>query len=180
MSKTGKTPAAIPAYVMTVEMYDTLLANIAKSGAAYAMGIGRALLGALYFSVVNHDAKPANALVNALRKSTKQQAIIDLLQENGNLAWTKVGKKPGFEFYDAMHTWLPEDVKELRTVCEQWEDYKNVAAPKDYDAIAALEQIVKNIDSKTDKGVKVIGASVKEDLQAALAKYQIALYGEVF
>lgn len=163
----------------TREQFSATIATIAKTGAAYSRNIGRAILGALYFSIVESDPKPANELVGALRKSTKQQAVIDLLEENGNLAWTKQGKKtPSFEYFDAMQTWMPEDVKELRTVCENWEDYKKTAVAKDYDAIKAVEQIIKNIESKEKKGQKILGAGIKQQLIDALARYNIAVYGE--
>lgn len=91
------------ATVFTAEQFAKIIGNISRAGAQYSKGIGQALLGALYFSIVEKNAKPANELVQALRKSTKQQAVIDLLEENGNLAWVKQGKKvPGFDWFDAM------------------------------------------------------------------------------
>jgi hypothetical protein len=162
----------------TAEEFSKIVAGIARAGATYTKGIGRALLGALYFANCQNDAGPANELVQALRKSTKQQAIIDLLQENGNLAWTKQGKKPGFEFFNAMHTWLPEDVAELRTVCENWEDYKAIKIAKMYDAVKAVETIIKTLDAKANKGEAVIGAALRDKLVAALGSYNIAAYGE--
>lgn len=164
----------------TTEQFSKIIGNINKAGAQYTKGIGQALLGALYFSIVEKSAGPANELVNALRKSTKQQAVIDLLEENGNLAWTKQGKKPGFEFFDAMQTWMPEDVEQLRDVCSRWEDYKKTALPKDYDAIKAVEQIIKNIEAKGKKGQTVIGGDIKQLLVDALAARSARVYGEAF
>lgn len=163
----------------TAEQFAKIIASISKAGNTYAKQIGNACLGALYFSIVQQDPAPANALVQAMRKSTKQQAVIDLLEDNGNLAWCKQGKKvPGFEFFDAMHTWLPEDVKELRTTCEQWEDYKKAPVVKDYDVQKAVEQIVKNVEAKTKKGQRVLHAELVKHLVDALAQHTFATYGE--
>lgn len=169
------------ATVFTADQFAKIIGNITRAGAQYSKGTGQALLGALYFSIVEKNAKPANELVQALRKSTKQQAVIDLLEENGNLAWIKQGKKvPGFEWFDAMQTWMPEDVEALRDTCSRWEDYKKVALPKDYDAIKAVEQIVKNIEAKQKKGQTVIGADIRQLLVEALAKRSAQVYGEAF
>ncbi len=172
------TPAA-QAFSITAQQFETLVRNITRSGAAYSKGIGHALLGALYFSIVHKDAAPANTLVGALRKSTKQQAIIALLEENGNLAWTKLGKKPGFAYFDAMQTWMPEDVELLRTVCTGWELYKAVKIEAEYDVVKAIDAIVKAIDTKTKHGKTVIGHEMKGALVAALAQYTSAKYGEM-
>lgn len=169
------------ATVFTADQFAKIISSITRAGAQYSKGIGQALLGALYFSIVEKNAKPANELVQALRKSTKQQAVIDLLEENGNLAWTKQGKKqPGFEWFDAMQTWMPEDVEALRDVCSRWEDYKKVALPKDYDAIKAVEQVIKNIEAKAAKGQTVIGGDIRQLLVDALAKRSARVYGEAF
>lgn len=73
---------------------------------------------------------------------------------------------------------MPEDVEQLRDTCSRWEDYKKTALPKDYDAIKAVEQIIKNIEAKGKKGQTVIGGDIKELLISALAQRTARVYGE--
>jgi len=160
--------------------FNKIIDGIVLSGAKYSKGIGQALLGALYFSIAEQDPAPANTLVGALRKSTKQQAIIDLLQDCGNLCWSKtdpanVGgkdkKEAQFFFFDAMHAWLPEDVAKLRDTCNAWEDYKTAPVKKTYNAVKAVEAIIKAVESKEGKGDTVIGKDMLAGLKKALAKH---------
>ena len=156
------------------------LAAIAAAGSKYTLCIGKALLAVLYFSVVEKDAKPANELVACLRKSTKQQAIIDLLQENGNLVFTKTDpanpaakdkKVPQFFFYDAQQTWHPDDVKTLRETCANWEDYKGTPPVKEYDLLKVIEAALKVADSKATNKKPVTNAALAEFVKTAIASY---------
>lgn len=159
----------------TPEQFSAIIKGINKAGASYTKGIGQALLAALYFSIVERDAGPANELVGALRKSTKQQAIIDLLQECGNLAWTKVGKKPGFEFFDAQHVWMPEDVKELRKICADWESYKGIKVKEDVDCQKALDALIKRLEKAADGKSLTNDNGLLAKLKALSAEHNAAI-----
>lgn len=161
---------------ITREQFAACIASITRSGATYTKNIGSALLGALYFSIVESDPAPANELVHALRKSTKQQAIISLLEENGNLAWCKVSRqKPGFEFYDAQHVWMPEDVKELRKVCAQWEDYKAVKVPEDTDCQKAVDALVKRLAKAAEDKRLINDHGLLSKIKALVAEHNSAI-----
>ena len=160
------------------ESFAGLCATIGKSGATYT--IGKALLSCCYFSIVENDAGPANQLVESLRKSTKQQAIIDLLQEQANLIFTKTDptnpggkdlKNAKFFVFDNMHVWHEDDVKELRTICANWEDYKGVKADKGYDLVQAVEAILKTADSRVKNGKPCKNAKLADTLRVALSTY---------
>lgn len=160
---------------ITREQFAANIASIARAGASYTKNIGAALLGALYFSIAENDATPANELVGALRKSTKQKAVIDLLEENGNLAWTKIGKKPGFEYFDAQHVWMPEDVKELRKICANWEDYKAVKIEEDLDCQKAVDALIKRLDKAAEKKRLINDNGLRAKLAALVAEHNSAI-----
>jgi hypothetical protein len=154
--------------MFTLEQFNTIIANIARAQARATTEIGKALLAALYFANVNKDAGAANALVKCLRKSTKQQAILDLLEKHGKLAWIKADKK--FEFFDAKTPdWNAETVKTLREVCNNWESFKlEKAAVEEFDLMEAIRKQLDRAESYSKKGVKVSHAELAEKIAALL------------
>lgn len=155
----------------TIEDLNKAITAITRAQAKASKEIGKCLLMSLYFSIVKADAGAANALINCLRKSTKQQAIVDLLEEHGNLAYTKVGKKPGFEFFDAKREWTPEVVEDLRNICSDWESYKAPKEEQEVDVAAAVERIVKRAESAKKNQKSVKGEALLAKLTSLLAKY---------
>lgn len=162
----------------TAADFDKIIAAIVKGQAKTAKDIGKALLGALYFAngAPKKSADAANALVGALRKSTKQTGIIDLLQAMGNLAWTKDRR---FEWFEAGNTWTPEEVKLCREVCEDWESWKPAPAKKDVDVLVMVDAISKKVASAKKNHCEVAHEALLALLTDAVAKYTASLDGEI-
>lgn len=157
--------------MFTIEEFNKSIASITRAQARASKEIGGAILMALYFANEQKDAGAANALVNCLRTSTKQAGIIALLEEFGNLAYTKIGKKAGFEWFDAHHEWNPENVKDLREVCAGWESYKPAKEETALDVAKAVESLLKRADSAKKNNKEVVGAALLEGMSKLLAKY---------
>lgn len=159
---------------ITIEAFNKAIANIARAQARATREIGSACLMALYFANVEKDAGAANALVNCLRTSTKQSGIIALLETHGNLAHTKIGKKAGFEWFDAHHdgaTWK-DTVGELREICAAWETFKPVKKDEDVlDVIESLERLLKKADSAIINKKAVKGAALVSTLHKLVATF---------
>lgn len=160
--------------MFTIEEFNKSIASIAKAQARAAKEIGGAILMALYFANAQKDAGAATALVNCLRTSTKQSGIIALLEEFGNLAFTKIGKKPGFQWFDAGQEWNPEAVKDLRDICADWESYKPAKEETALDVAKAVESLIKRADSAKKNQKEVVGAALLEGMALLLAKYNSA------
>lgn len=161
----------------TIEQFQTALKGIIAAQARATKGIGQALLMCLYFANKESSAKAANDLLGALRKSTKQQAIIDLLEVHGNLAWLKKERK--FEFFDAKQAWTSERVKELRSICEDWESFKVKAEPAEVDILKMYDAIHKKYESAKKNQRDVAHAPLMALLTEAVAKYTAQLDANV-
>jgi hypothetical protein len=158
----------------TIEQLNETIAQISRSQAAANKGIGKALLMCLYFANVKSDAGAANALVNCLRKSTKQQGIVALLEDLGNLAFMKSAKKPTFEFFDAGHNAesFAACVKEARELCADWESYKPTPVKLDVlDIIAALESLQKKVKKAQADHVELVGAEALDAINLIVATF---------
>lgn len=161
--------------MFTIEEFNKSVASIARAQAKASKEIGSCILMALYFANSKEkDAGAANALVNCLRTSTKQAGIIALLEEFGNLAYTKIGKKAGFQWFDADQEWNPEYVKELREICAGWEAYKPAKEDTALDVAKAVESLLKRADSAKKNQKEVVGAALLEGMSKLLAKYNAA------
>lgn len=158
-----------------LEQVNKAIQAISKAQAKATKEIGNVILMALYFANSKEkDAGVATALVNCLRTSTKQAGIIALLEEFGNLAYTKIGKKAGFEWFDAHHEWNPDCVKELRDICQTWETYKPAKEETALDVAKAVEALIKRADSAKKNNKEVVGAALLEGMSKLLAKYNAA------
>jgi hypothetical protein len=158
---------------ITLEMFNKTIEAIAKAQARATKEIGKALLMALYFANAKKDAGAANSLIRCLRKSTKQQGIVALLEAYGNLAYMTQGKKvPEFAYFDAGCEWTPESVKDLRVVCDSWEDFKPAKVEDDkYDLIAAVERAMQKAESAKKNAKTVNGEALLTQLAQLLASY---------
>lgn len=174
MSEQSNAPAAVE---FTLEQFNAAIEALSRGQARVAKAVGQAILMALYFANAKGDPGAANALIGCLRKSTKKDGIIALLETHGNLCYAKIGKKdPGFMAYDNKQAWTPDAVKVLRGVCAGWEDFKPVSSgPDSIDVIDKVTKLVKSVkdalkDQKTVKHAELIDA-----VNAALATYTAAL-----
>jgi hypothetical protein len=155
---------------ITIEQFQATIKAIVQAQARATKQIGNALLQVLYFANKEGNAGPANELVGALRKSTKQAGIMALLEAEGNLAWTKVGKKPGFVEFDAKKEWTPETVERLRDVCSRWEEYKPATKQEPIDVLKMLEAIVKKATASKENHKEVTHFELVEGINKLLAK----------
>ena len=170
MTTSVKTPAV--AVEFTLEQFNIAVTKMAKAQESSVKAVGNVILMALYFANAKADAGAANALIKNLRKSTKQQGIIALLEENGNLAWMKTAKQPHFEVFAADHEWTPETVKALRVICEDWESYKPTPEAKtEYDLVKVLRDALKKADKAQEDHMKVNGDVLVEDLRKLVAAF---------
>lgn len=154
--------------------FKTLVQSIVRSQANAAKGVGKALLQVLYFANKEHSPEAANLLVAALRKSTKQAGIMALLEAEGNLAWTKIGKTPGFVFFDAGKEWNAEEVERLRDVCSRWEEYKPAKVEVAIDLFKMLEAVAKKGKAAKEGNKEVVHAELLDGINALLAKVATA------
>ena len=161
--------------IFTLADFNKEIESLVRSQARSAKAVGGLLLKALYFSIVEKDAGAANALINGLRKSTKQSGIIALLQEYGNLAWMKSAKKPQFEFFEADNEWTTDYVAGMREVCADWESFKPAAEKAtEFDIIAALEALQKKVIAAKGKNLNIKGEPAMEAINLLVAKYHAA------
>lgn len=161
--------------MFTIEEFNKSIAAISKAQAKAAKEIGSCILMALYFANSKEkDAGAANALIACVRESTKKTGIIALLEEFGNLAYTKIGKKPGFQYFDAHNEWNHECVKELRDICSTWETFKPAKEDTALDVAKSIEALIKRADSAKKNNKEVVGAALLEGMSKLLAKYNAA------
>ena len=158
----------------SIDEFKSLIQSIVRSQASAAKSVGKALLQVLYFANKEHKPEAANLLVSALRKSTKQAGIMALLEAEGNLAWTKIGKAPGFVFFDAGKEWNAEEVERLRDVCSRWEEYKPAKVEAPVDLFKMLESVAKKGKSAKEGNKELLHAELLEGINALLAKASTA------
>lgn len=162
------------------EAFAATLKQITTAGQRYTTGIGKALLSVLYFNIVEGDVGPANELITALRKSTKRTGIVALLEEHGNMAFTATNpsgkdyKEPKFQLFDAMQTWMPEDVKELRAVCDNWEAYKPAPKDKGLDLLESLNKLIKSAEKRVENKQGVENVAMLALIKGIVAQHSSA------
>jgi hypothetical protein len=145
---------------------EAAIAKITKAGKSMVRGIESVLVMAVYDSIVNESATVANALVSALRLSTKKAGIIAFLEKFGQLY--DQGGKVGFVHF-ALGTqshlaWSKDYVETVQEEAQSWESFKPAPPPvAALDIIAELEAIL----TKEARAQKV-GRTV---LHAELAVY---------
>lgn len=155
----------------TIEQFNVSINAIVRAQARATKEIGSAILMALYFANAKSDAGAANALVNCLRKSTKQAGIIALLETHGNLAHLKNNKKETFAFFDAKKDWSVETVKELRTICAGWESFRPEKEEQELDLMVSVERLLKKAEQAKKNHKDVKHGDLAEKLNALLSQY---------
>jgi len=146
------------------------IALIRKSGQQFARGVESLLVMSVYDSIINESSVVANALIGALRKSTKQQGIVAFLEKFGKL-YDK-GGRTGFVFFNlgaqASLAWTPDYVAAVKEAAMDWESFKPAPAAPELDVVKALESIV----TKSGKeGCVVTHADLVPYISALIAQY---------
>jgi len=146
------------------------VATLRKTGQQFARGVESLLVMSVYDSLVNESAIVANALLGALRKSTKRQGITAFLETYGKL-YDK-GGKTGFVPFNlgaqANLAWTPDYVAAVKDAAMDWESFKPAPAAPELDVVKALESIV----TKSGKeGCTVTHADLVPYISALIAQY---------
>lgn len=147
------------------------IAKIVKAGKAQTRAIETVLVMAVYDSIVHQSPETANALIGALRMSTRKDGIIAFLEKFGQLF--NKGGKTGFVHFalgsQAHLLWDAEYVDRVQEEAQSWESFKPpTKVADDLDVVKLVEGVIK----KTEKdGIKVVDADLVPYLKALLAQY---------
>jgi len=151
----------------TPEQINSLILAVAKAGSDVRKAVAKALLAACWDGNVNGSAKVANALVSALRKSTKKTGVVAFLERFGAMFDSKGTM---IVFPDARVEWTAEFAELVRDESIDWESYKSAPKATDYDVVKAVEGVIKSGTKANEKG-QCIDHELVEYLQALLAQY---------
>jgi hypothetical protein len=172
--KTQATPVNTAEGFTATEM-DAAVKKLLKAGVQMTRGVEQCLVMAVYDSIVNESANMANALIGALRVSTKRDGIIAFLHQFGQLHH-KGGKK-GFVHF-ALGTqqklaWTKDYVETVKDAAMTWEAFKPAApAPEAFDVVKAVESVVKKANKANEEdGPGCVDGELVEYLSALLAQY---------
>ena len=154
----------------TPEVITAAIKKIVTASKSASRAIETVLVMAVYDSVVNQSAETANALIGALRVSTKKDGIVAFLHKFGQL-YDK-GGKTGFVHFalgqQAHIVWDAEYVDLVQEEAQNWESYKLAPAETEFDVVKAVEAIIKKAGKD---GAKVLDAALVPYLSALLAQY---------
>jgi hypothetical protein len=153
---------------------DAAVAKLAKSAKTFARNVETVLVMAVYDSIVNSSPAVANALIGALRASTKRQGIVAFLEKHGQL-FNKEGKV-GFVHFalgaQGRLAWTKDYVELVQEEAQGWESFKPVppAAPP-LDMVAEIQKLVKRHDAAAKNGTAIVDAELAPYLSALLGQY---------
>ena len=148
--------------------------KIIKAGKSMVRGVEELLVMAVYDSIENKSPKVANALVKALRKSTKRDAVVGFLQQYGML-YCKSGVFTHFALGSQGNLqWTSAYVSEVKDAAEGWESFKADSVPQAYDVLKSVESIMKKFDAAKKNSGPTLHDGFVPYLQAALAAFTSA------
>ena len=166
--------------MFTIEMVNSAVEAITKSQAKAHLEIGKVILMSVYFINEKGDAGAANALIKCLRKSTKLDAIIALIEAKSNVGYISGSFK--MVKLENPNVWPTdaEDMKALRAECRDWESYRKPAKVEAFDVEEKLAAIISGV-SKAHKGNReVLHAELVQGITMLLAKFHSAAFdGEI-
>lgn len=159
----------------TQTQIDASIAKIVKAGKSMVRGIEQVLVMAVYDSIVNDSAAVANALIFALRASTKKTGVITFLEQYGKLA--DMGGKIGFVFTNVGSNskleWSADYVEMVQEEAQSWESYKPAPAPvADLDIIAELEAILTKNAKAQKSGRLVVHAELATYITPLIVQFK--------
>lgn len=162
----------------TSEEMKSAVTKLLKQGVQMARSVETVLVMAVYDSIVNESAETANALIGALRISTKRDGIIAFLHQFGQLHH-KGGKK-GFVHFalgaQKSLAWTKEYVETVKDAAMTWEAFKPAAKEAEaYDVVAALDSVIKKAKKAQDAdGPGCLDAELVPRIGALIAQYTAA------
>lgn len=150
---------------------DAMLKKLTRAGVGLTRAVETGLVMAVYDSIVNKSATTANAIIAALRKSTKQTAILRFLAHFGQLHKPE-GERHFIHFAIGAAErleWTPEYVETVQDAASSWESYKpDDVAIKPVDMVKGVENLIAR---GKKEGAKVTDAELVPYLEAVLAQY---------
>jgi hypothetical protein len=133
----------------TIEQINRAVEAMVKAQDRAVKAVAQVIVMALWAANVNKDPAVANTLIANMRKGLKKQAVVDLLQACGNLAYVS----GTFQFFDAKRGWSAEEVKVCKAAAAAWETFKAKAPEvKEVDAVAELETLLEKLTKKAKDG----------------------------
>ncbi len=161
------------AITFTPEAIAAAVKRIVTASKSASRAIETVLVMAVYDSIVNKSPDTANALVGALRASTKQQGIVAFLEKFGQL-YDRGGKKRFAHFAlgaQAALTWDSDYADQVQEEAQNWESFKPATEKAELDVLKAVEKIIKA--SKADDA-KVVDGELVPYLVPHAAQYSAA------
>lgn len=149
---------------------DKAVKQLARAGVGLTRAVERVLVMAVYDSIVNKQAETANALMGALRKSTKATAIGRFLVAFGQLHKPEGERKYVHFALGAASklVWDREYVETVQDAATSWESFKPDAESKPVDMVKSLEKLIER--GKRD-GATIVHADLVPYLEALLAQF---------
>ena len=157
--------------MFTIEMVNSAVEAITKSQAKAHLEIGKVVLMAIYFATEKKDAGAANALIKCLRKSTKLDAIIALIEAKSNAGYISGSFK--MVTLDNPKAWPTdaEGIKALRAECKDWESAKKPSQVLAFNLEEKLSEILLGMDRANKKSTEVLHGGLAAGIKALLGAY---------
>lgn len=144
--------------------------QLARAGVGLTRAVERVLVMAVYDSIVNKSPDTANALVGALRKSTKATAIGRFLVAFGQLHKPE-GERKYVHFAQGAAgrlVWDREYVETVQDAATAWESFKPDAESKPVDMVKGVENLIAR---GKREGATIMHADLVPYLEALLAQF---------
>jgi hypothetical protein len=157
-----------PALSFTTEQMQEAVKKLIRAGKALGRSVETCLVMAVYDSIANKSPVVANALIGALRTSTKKQGIVAFLEKFGQL-YDRNGKFVHFALGTQENLAWDADYSHLvQEEAESWESFKPAPKSEPIDMVKGLEALIKRGQKE---GAEVIDADLIPYMQALLAQY---------
>jgi hypothetical protein len=159
----------------TLEQINKAVEQMAKAQVKSVDAIAKVLVMAVYASIVgiekDHVAVAKMVIAN-LRKSVKSKAIIDFLEEYGQLAYIE-GKWQHFTQSTKARSlkWTPEYSKTVQDAAAVWESFRTAPVVTEFDVEAKIRGIIADAAKRQKDNKPVKNADILADLPAILAKH---------
>lgn len=152
--------------MFTIAQINTAIELMVKTQDKMSKAVAQVIVMALWGANSEKSPDVANTLVKNIRKGIRKQAVIDLLQAHGNLAYVS----GTFVTFEAAKGWTDEEVEVYKAAAINWETFKKpVVADKEVDALEAIEALIATL-TKKDEAKHLVNAGVLTELRAFYGK----------
>lgn len=157
-----------PVLSFTGEQMADAIKKLIRAGKSLGRSVETCLVMAVYDSIANKSPAAANALIGALRTSTKKQGIVAFLEKFGQL-FDRNGKFVHFALGSQEHLkWDAEYSTLVQEEAESWESMKPPVVAQELDLVKAVESLIKRAEKED---AIVIDAELVPYLKALLGQY---------